>query len=87
MGVEINGEVIEAFEVKTSSKRSDIYQAIGQLMVHSHHSDCTKIIVLPMKEKEYGTDITLAFKRLGIRLLTYELHEDSVQFFELKIFE
>lgn len=74
MGVAIGRELVEVFEVKTSTARPDVYGAIGQLMVHGTATDCRRVIVLPHKEP-IADDLKSALKRLKIELLHFKLNE------------
>lgn len=76
MGVEVGRELVEIFEVKTSTARSDVYAAIGQLMVHGMSDKCRRVMVLPQKEP-IATDLKEALKRLNIELLRFKLDEDA----------
>ena len=71
MGVESASErLIEIYEVKTSTARSDVYTAIGQLMVHGPQR-CKKVIVLPEKDALVA-DLREALGRHHIGLLRYK---------------
>jgi hypothetical protein len=73
-GVALGPNLIEVYEVKTSTARSNLYSAIGQLMVHGTGNKCQRYIVLPMKD--YITvDVTDALKRLDIKVLRFRLDE------------
>lgn len=74
MGVAVGRNLVEVFEVKTSTARSDVYGAIGQLMVHGTAADCRRVIVLPHKEV-IAADLKGALQRLSIELLKFELDE------------
>jgi hypothetical protein len=74
LGVASGEEVVEAYEVKTSTKRSNVYSAIGQLLVHGDGPDCERTIVLPEREQIAG-DLDAAFVRLKIRLLKFRLDD------------
>jgi hypothetical protein len=74
MGVAVGSDLVEVFEVKTSTARSDVYGAIGQLMVHGTAADCRRVIVLPHKEA-IAADLKEALERLGIELLKFKLDE------------
>lgn len=74
MGVAVGNELIEVFEVKTSTVRSDLYAAIGQLMVHGKSNECRRVMVLPQKEL-IASDLKDALQRLGIELLKFKLNE------------
>lgn len=75
LGVETNDSLTEVYEVKTSTKRSDVYTAIGQLMVHGIGNNCQKVMVLPQQEKPIAQDLVRAMNRLDIRLLRFKLDE------------
>ena len=74
MGVAVGRELVEVFEVKTSTARFDIYAAIGQLMVHGTSDECRRVIVLPHGDY-IAPDIKEALKRLNIQLLRFVLDE------------
>lgn len=76
LGVEVGGELVEVFEVKTSTARSYIYAAIGQLMVHGTSDECRRVIVLPQKEP-IAPDLKEALQRLNIELLRFKLDEQA----------
>ena len=76
MGVAIGHELIEVFEVKTSTARTDIYAAVGQLMVHGTADNCRRVIVLPHKES-IASDLKNALQRLGIELVCFNLDENK----------
>jgi hypothetical protein len=77
MGVAAIGrELVEVFEVKTSAVRSDVYTAIGQLMVHGTSDECRRVIVLPQKE-QLASDLKEALQRLNIELLMFTLDEKA----------
>lgn len=76
MGVAVGSDLVEVFEVKTSTARSDVYGAIGQLMVHGTAADCRRVIVLPHKEA-IAADLKEALERLGIDLLKFKLDEQK----------
>ena len=77
MGIAVGRELVEVFEVKTSTARSDIYTAIGQLMVHGTADDCRRVMVLPDKEP-IAYDLKDALQRLGIELLKFRLGKEKV---------
>jgi hypothetical protein len=76
MGLVVGRErrLVEAYEIKPSAARSDVYQAIGQLMVHGTSEQCQRTIVLPQKEP-IASDLADALKRMGIRQLKFKLDE------------
>lgn len=76
MGVAVGRDLVEVFEVKTNTSRSDVYAAIGQLMVHGTSDNCRRVIVLPHKEPIAG-DLKDALDRLGIQLLKFKLDEEN----------
>ncbi len=76
MGVAVGRDLVEVFEVKTSTGRSDVYGAIGQLMVHGTAADCRRVIVLPHKEP-IAADLKDALQRLGIELVKFKLDEQK----------
>jgi hypothetical protein len=76
LGIAVGRELVEVFEVKTSTARSDIYAAIGQLMVHGTADNCRRVMVLPDKEP-LASDLKDALKRLGIELLKFKLDKEK----------
>lgn len=76
MGVAVGSKLVEVFEVKTSTARSDIYAAIGQLMVHGTSDKCRRVMVLPQKEL-MACDLKDALQRLNIELLKFKLDEKA----------
>ena len=76
MGVKnASGAMVELYEVKTSASRSDVYSAIGQLMVHGLPG-CTRTVVLPAAES-IRPDLLEAFERHQIQLLRFNLDEEK----------
>jgi hypothetical protein len=76
MGVAVGSDLVEVFEVKTSTARSDVYSAIGQLLVHGAATNCRRVIVLPHKET-IAADLQEALQRLSIELLKFKLDEQK----------
>lgn len=76
MGVAVADKLVEVFEVKTSTARSDVYTAIGQLMVHGTSDECRRVIVLP-KSEPLASDLKGALERLNIKLLNFNLDEKA----------
>lgn len=76
MGVAKGRTLLEVFEVKTSTSRSDVYSAIGQLLVHGTEVNCGRFIVLPASEK-IADDLLTAFDRLQIKLLRFDIDESK----------
>lgn len=83
MGVAVGRGLVEVFEVKTSAARSDIYSAVGQLMVHGTADNCRRVIVLPDKEA-LAHDLKNALDRLGIELLRFRLDEKKATIVEAR---
>ena len=69
------GRLVELYEVKTSAARSDVYCAIGQLIVHGPPS-CRRVIVLPHGER-LADDLFEALQRSRIALLRFTLDGES----------
>jgi len=65
-------KLVEICEVKTRSERSDVYTAIGQLMVHGS-GNCKKFLLLP-KGREMSEDLADALQRNDIKLLRFKLN-------------
>ena len=73
LGVEDgSNNLVELYEVKTSSERSDVYAAIGQLVVHGSE-DCENFLLLP-KGRQLPNDLTDALRRNQIELLRFRLN-------------
>ncbi|KAF1011903.1 MAG: hypothetical protein GAK29_04914 [Acinetobacter bereziniae] len=77
LGVAIDNNLVEVYEVKTSSNRINIYTAIGQLMVHGVSNQCQRTLVLP-HDQELAQDLQDTLERLNITLLTFKLNKKSV---------
>ena len=74
MGLEDSrGDLVELYEVKTSATRTDVYSAIGQLMVHGPEN-CRKFVVLPEGEP-LAPDLESAFARQRITQLRFKLRK------------
>lgn len=71
-GVLVGQDLVEVYEVKTSTARSDLYTATGQLMVHGTAKDCRRVMVLPHDEP-IADDLTNALERLNIQLMTFKM--------------
>ncbi|WP_298400713.1 hypothetical protein [Janthinobacterium sp.] len=76
MGVSVGKNLVEVFEVKTSTSRTDVYGAIGQVMVHGTNDRCRRVVVLPKKER-ISEDLLKALLRLNIELLKFEIDEKT----------
>ena len=59
--------------MKTSAARTDVYSAIGQLMVHGPAS-CKKFVVLP-EGQPLAPDLACAFERQRITLMRFKLRK------------
>lgn len=77
LGVAIDNNLVEVYEVKTSSNRINVYTAIGQLMVHGVSNQCQRTLVLP-HDQELAQDLQDTLERLNITLLTFKLNKKSV---------
>lgn len=76
LGLASGRDLVEIYEMKTSTARSDIYSAIGQLMVHGTHTDCRRLLVLPQNQP-IARDLSSALQRLGIQILKFNLNESK----------
>lgn len=76
LGVAIGEELVEVFEIKTSSTRSNIYTAIGQLMTHGVSSACRRVLVIP-DDKELDSDLRETLNRLSIEVKKFKVDEES----------
>jgi hypothetical protein len=79
LGVKAGGELSELYEVKSGGDRQSLYEAIGQVMVHTgSNGNCKRILVLPA---DYSTpsDISQALARMDISLLRFQIRGDSVR--------
>jgi len=76
LGVEVNNKLAEIYEVKTSTSRSDIYTALGQLFVHGINNNSKKIMVLP-KNENLLSDLHTALEKLSVNIIRFELDEDK----------
>ena len=76
LGVAVRRDLVEVYEIKTSTARSDIYSAVGQLMVHGTTNDCQRVMVVP-RDEPISSDLTHAIHRLGIQLLRFDLDEEK----------
>jgi hypothetical protein len=78
LGIAVGGKLVEVFEAKTSAARSDIYGAIGQLMVHGAADECRRVLLLPAQE-QLPDDLRNGIGWLGIEVLKFELDENRAQ--------
>ena len=67
--------LVELYEVKTGSARSDVYTAIGQLMMHSP-ARCRRTMVLP-GDPPLPNPVEAALRRLGIDVLQFTLDDEQ----------
>ena len=75
-----SGNRVELYEVKTSTRRSDIYSAIGQLVTHGL-GNCKKFILLPYGES-IADDLHAALQSLAIKLIHFKLTKNKVTIIE-----
>ncbi len=80
LGVSKGSDLVEAYEVKTSSVRGDIYTGIGQLTVHADSLDCSRTLVLPADDA-LAQDLADALTRNDIHVRLYRLTETGVTLF------
>ena len=73
--VDARGSLVELYEGKTSTARSDVYSAIGQLMIHSPPK-CRRSIVLP-ENPPLPNELNAALVRLGMDLLQFTLDDEG----------
>ncbi len=78
LGVKKGAKLTEVYEVKTSTTRSDVYTAIGQLTVHSAGNGCRRVMVLPADE-HLSRDLAQGLARSGIELKRYRLSVDKAE--------
>lgn len=78
LGVERSGKLLEAYEIKTSVSRQNLYTAIGQLLVHGGGDECKKYLVYPT-DLSIPDDISRALERIGINVLTVMITGTSVR--------
>ena len=65
--------LLELYEVKTSPARSDVYSAIGQLMIHSP-ARFRRIMVLPA-DPPLPSEIETELRRLKIDVMRFTLDD------------
>ena len=70
LGLEIDGELIELYEAKSSADRSSVYAAIGQLFVHGRAKNCKRYLTIPVDE-QLSDGLPEALQRLGIDVLRF----------------
>lgn len=83
LGVAVGHKLSEVYEVKTDCSRQSIYTAVGQLIVHSGSSNCSRYLVAP-NLSSLPTDISNALRRLGIRLIDFRVISGSVALSSMK---
>ncbi|WP_337264413.1 MULTISPECIES: hypothetical protein [unclassified Serratia (in: enterobacteria)] len=81
LGVAVEENVVEIYEVKSSATRTDIYSAIGQLLVHGVVGDCRRVMVIPYTET-ISDDLSNALRRLRIELLRFVLDDEKATIIE-----
>jgi len=79
LGVLKERRLIELYEVKPTCERSELYSALGQLMVYDRHADgtCKRHIVLPAGET-IPADIAAAFQRSNISVIRFKFAGNEV---------
>mgnify|MGYP000287642894 FL=1 len=78
LGLARRKELLAVYEVKTGTTRSDLYGAIGQLMVHGARPTCRRYLVVP-NSQPLPDDITEAVQIHEIGVLRYEIDETGVR--------
>lgn len=74
-----SSEVVEVFEIKTTTDRQAIYCAIGQLQVHGGGAPCErKVLVLPSGEI-LPSDLARAVHTLNIEILRFRFRRDQIE--------
>lgn len=76
LGVSVGGNLSEIYEVKTSAARTDIYTAIGQLLVHGSSVNCKRVIVLPLSGN-LAKDLERALEKNSIDVIRFKLTEEA----------
>ena len=71
-----NGRMATLFEIKTDVSTTNIYQAVGQLMLngYSQQPEVEKVLVIPQKPSEKTEQ---ALHKLDIKVLTYDWKENK----------
>lgn len=79
LGVLREQSLIELYEVKPTCDRSELYSALGQLMVYdtSSNGTCKRHVVLPAGET-VPADIAAAFQRSSISIIRFKMTGDEV---------
>lgn len=78
LGVAVSNNLLELYEVKTDTTRSELYCAIGQLLVHGTAGKCRRAIVLP-HHKAITMDVKAALKRMSIQVMKYKMDKQTVK--------
>ncbi len=76
LAVKVDGEVVELYEVKSGAGRPEMYEAIGQVLVHGDGAECRRTIVVPHDET-VADDVAAALTRLRIAVLRFKLSETA----------
>jgi hypothetical protein len=76
LAVRSGNDLVEIYEVKTSSSRQNVYHAIGQLLVHGKANPCKRVIVLPDTEA-LKHDLESALQRLRIEIWKFKLGRNN----------
>ena len=82
LGIQLNDNISEIYEVKTNFDRQSIYTGMGQLLFHSVDNPKTiKNLVLPRVDN--NKIFRSIFKKLDVKIILYELNfESKVSFYE-----
>lgn len=78
LGLASRKQLLAVYEVKTSTTRSDLYGAVGQLMVHGAHPTCKRYLVVP-NAQPIPVDITEAIRVHGIGVLRFEIDDTGAR--------
>jgi len=78
LSVAVGSDIVEIYEVKMSTLRSDLYAAIGQVMVHGEGVDCQRVLVLPHDES-IPRDVEACLRRLGIGVVRFVLNKRNAE--------
>lgn len=74
-----NGKLKEIYEIKTSTKRQDLYTGIGQILVHSEPAayKLKRFLVLPLDGK-IPKDVKNALLANKIKILRFEITKNNI---------
>lgn len=77
LGVSVDEQLVELYEIKTSSSLTNVYSAIGQLFVHGIEDNCFRAVVLP-KDEPLRPILTSTLQRLNIALILFSINGETV---------